>query len=110
MRLDLNPFFTHAHGKLDPSHDKQNMCFTRNGVTYSRKVCNPRDITKNPYSASEQQNMTLFRQAWAAVKTTLEDADAKADAQARFRANPGKYTTVAGFLFAENYKRLKAGE
>lgn len=103
----MNPFFTQASGLLDPTHDKQNMCFTRNNVTYSRKMCNPRDIVKNPYSAEEQQNHTLFKQAWAAVKTTLEDAEAKAAAQARFRNGHGKYTTLAGFLFAENYKRLK---
>ena len=107
MRLKLNPYFTNASGKLDPTHDKENMCFTRNGVTYSRKLCNPRNPLVKPYSAQELQNQSLFKQAWAAVKATLENADAKSTAQARFRAGHGKYTTLAGFLFAEKYKELK---
>ena len=107
MKLKLNPYFTSASGKLDPTHDKENMCFTRNGVTYSRKVCNPRNPELKPYSPQEKQNHTLFAQAWAAVKAIVEDADAKAAAQARFRAGHGKYTTLRGFLFAEQYKNLK---
>ena len=107
MRLKMNPFFTSASGKLDPTHDNQNMCFVRNNQTYSRKVCNPRNLANNPYSVQEQTNHSLFAQAWAAVKAVLEDAEAKAAAQARFKANRGKYTTLAGFLFAENYRRIK---
>ena len=107
MRLKLNPYFTSASGKLDPTHDKQNMCFTRNGKTYSRKLCYPRDLDKKPYSVQEQTNHSLFAQAWAAAKAVLEDIEAKSAAQVRFRANPGKYTTLNGFLFAENYKRIK---
>ena len=48
MRLELNPFFTNAHGKLDPTHNDQDQVYTLNGRTFSRKVCNPRDISKKP--------------------------------------------------------------
>lgn len=107
MKLSMNPYFASASGKLDPTHDDKHMCFVRNGQTYSRKVCHPRNPELKPYSAQEKQNQTLFAQAWAAVKAVLEDANAKAAAQARFRSNRGKYTTLAGFLFAEKYKELK---
>ena len=103
----MNPFFTSASGKLDPSHDSENMCFTLNGKTYSRKLCNPRNLTTNPYSTDELQRHDLFKRAWQAVAAIVADPDTYAQALARYKANPGKYNSLRGFLFAEKYKELK---
>ena len=109
MRLKLNPFFTQASGKLDPSHDSENMVYTLNNKTFSRKVCNPRDLKKKPYSSNEQNVRAWFIQAQAQVRTILSDPTQADEQLALFKANPGKYHSLRTWLFAKEYARLKNG-
>lgn len=75
--------------------------FAKKGNTlYTGKICNPR--TK-PFSEQELARQTKFRQAIAAVKAlTAEQKTAYAEAF----ANQKKYSSLQGYMFAQEYARL----
>ena len=75
--------------------------FAKKGKTlYTGKICNPR--TK-AFSADEWARQEKFRQARAAVKAlTAEQKTAYAEAF----ANPKKYSSLQGYMFAKEYEKL----
>jgi hypothetical protein len=79
--------------------------FAKKGNTlYTGKRCNPRDLDKKPYSEAELARQTKFTQVREAIKAlTPEDKAAYAEA---FAKNPGKYSTLNGYIFAKEYEKL----
>lgn len=75
--------------------------FAKKGNTlYTGKICNPR--TK-PFSEQELARQEKFRQARAAVKgLTSEQKTAYAEAF----ANQKKYSSLQGYMFAQEYEKL----
>ena len=75
--------------------------FAKKGHTlYAGKICNPR--TK-PFSEQELARQEKFRQARAAVKgLTSEQKTAYAEAF----ANQKKYSSLQGYMFAQEYAKL----
>ena len=75
--------------------------FAKKGNTlYTGKICNPR--TK-PFSEQELSRQEKFRQARAAVKgLTSEQKTAYAEAF----ANQKKYSSLQGYMFAQEYAKL----
>ena len=75
--------------------------FAKKGNTlYTGKICNPR--TK-PFSEQELARQEKFRQARAAVKAlTVEQKTAYAEAF----ANQKKYSSLQGYMFAQEYAKL----
>ena len=75
--------------------------FAKKGNTlYTGKICNPR--TK-PCSEQELARQEKFRQARAAVKgLTSEQKTAYAEAF----ANQKKYSSLQGYMFAQEYEKL----
>ena len=75
--------------------------FAKKGNTlYTGKICNPR--TK-PFSEQELARQEQFRQARAAVKgLTSEQKTAYAEAF----ANQKKYSSLQGYMFAQEYEKL----
>ena len=75
--------------------------FAKKGNTlYTGKICNPR--TK-PFSEQELARQEKFRQARAAVKAlTAEQKTAYAEAF----ANQKKYSSLQGYMFAQEYAKL----
>ena len=75
--------------------------FAKKGNTLSTgKICNPR--TK-PFSEQELARQEKFRQARAAVKgLTSEQKTAYAEAF----ANQKKYSSLQGYMFAQEYAKL----
>ena len=75
--------------------------FAKKGNTlYTGKICNPR--TK-PFSEQELARQEKFRQARAAVKgLTSEQKTAYAEAF----ANQKKYSSLQGYMFAQEYGKL----
>ena len=75
--------------------------FAKKGNTlYTGKICNPR--TK-PCSEPELARQEKFRQARAAVKAlTVEQKTAYAEAF----ANQKKYSSLQGYMFAQEYAKL----
>ena len=75
--------------------------FAKKGNTlYTGKICNPR--TK-PFSEQELARQEKFRQARAAVKgLTSEQKPAYAEAF----ANQKKYSSLQGYMFAQEYAKL----
>ena len=75
--------------------------FAKKGNTlYTGKICNPR--TK-PFSEQELARQEKFRQARAAVKAlTVEQKTAYAEAF----ANQKKYSSLQGYMFAQEYEKL----
>ena len=75
--------------------------FAKKGNTlYTGKICNPR--TK-PFSEQELARQAKFTQARAAVKgLTSEQKTAYAEAF----ANQKKYSSLQGYMFAQEYAKL----
>ena len=75
--------------------------FAKKGNTlYTGKICNPR--TK-PFNEQELARQEKFRQARAAVKgLTSEQKTAYAEAF----ANQKKYSSLQGYMFAQEYAKL----
>ena len=77
--------------------------FAKKGNTlYTGKICNPR--TK-PFSEQELARQTKFRQAIAAVNALT--AEQKTAYAAAFK-NQSKYSTLRGYMFAQEYAKLGA--
>ena len=72
----------------------------KGNTLYPGKICNPR--TK-PFSEQELARQEKFRQARAAVKgLTSEQKTAYAEAF----ANQKKYSSLQGYMFAQEYEKL----
>ena len=77
--------------------------FAKKGKTlYTGKICNPR--TK-AFSAEELARQEKFRQARAAVKALTSEQKA---AYAEAFANQKKYSSLQGYMFAQEYAKLGA--
>ena len=81
--------------------EHSDVCVAKKGNTlYTGKICNPR--TK-PFSEQELARQEKFRQARAAVKgLTSEQKTAYAEAF----ANQKKYSSLQGYMFAQEYEKL----
>ena len=74
--------------------------FAKKGKTlYTGKICNPR--TK-PFSEAELARQAKFTQARAAVKALTAEKTAYAEAF----ANQKKYSSLQGYMFAQEYAKL----
>ena len=78
--------------------------FQKRGRTLcTGRLCNPRDLTKKPYSADEIATHTLFAQTYAAIKALTPEQ--KTAYRTAFEAQT-KYNTLRGFIFASEYAKL----
>lgn len=75
----------------------------RLGTNYTGKICNPRNLEKDPYSAEELAARTKFAAAQAAVKALTSEQKA---AYATAFANQKKYKSLQGYMFAQEYAKL----
>ena len=81
------------------------MYFAKRGKTlYTGKRCNPRDLDKDPYTEKELAVHDKFAQVRAAMKALSEEQ--KAEYAAQFKKYPGKYSTLNGYIFAQEYAKL----
>lgn len=81
------------------------------GTDFTTRICNPRNMTNNPFSADELARQELFKQARAAADAILADDAQRKTATERFnkqKSNPKGYKTLRGMLIAEEYANLKA--
>ncbi len=75
--------------------------FAKKGNTlYTGKICNPR--TK-PFSEQELARQEKFTQARAAVKALTQE---QKTAYAEAFANQKKYSSLQGYMFAQEYAKL----
>ena len=89
-------------GKLCSHSD---MYFAKRGKTlYTGKRCNPRDLDKDPYTEKELAVHDKFAQVRANMKALSEEQ--KAEYAAQFKKYPGKYSTLNGYIFAQEYAKL----
>ena len=93
----------HYHGKICSHSDTY---FQKRGETLcTGRICNPRDLSKKPYSADEIATHTKFTSVIAAIKSlTPEQLTAYRTAFAAQR--PKRYATLRGYIFAQEYARL----
>lgn len=71
------------------------------GTRFTSQICNP--YTGAPSQAQvEQQNK--FKNAQAAVKAL--SSQQRNDYIAAFKANPGKYKTINGYILAQEFAKL----
>ena len=72
----------------------------KKGTRYTGKICNPR--TK-PFSAAELACQVKFKAANDAVKALTEE---QKNAYAESFASQSKYTSLRGYMFAQEYAKL----
>ena len=70
---------------------------------YTGKICNPRDLSKDPYSANEIAVHTKFAQTITAMKSLTEEEIAAY--QAAFEKQ-SKYSYLRGYIFAQEYAKI----
>ena len=91
----------HYQGKICSHSDTY---FQKRGRTLcTGKICNPRNLTKDPYSANELAAKAKFTQAIAAVKALSSEQKA---AYATAFEKQTKYQTLNGYMFAQEYAKL----
>lgn len=73
----------------------------RKGTKYTMKRCQERST---PYSEEELARQTRFASVRAKVLILTEEEIAAY--AAAFKKSPGKYTTLQGYIFAQEYKKL----
>ena len=89
------------HGKICEHSDTY---FQKRGRTLcTGRICNPRNLEKDPLSANEIAVRTKFASARAAVKALTSEQKA---AYAESFANQKKYTSLQGYMFAQEYAKL----
>ena len=89
------------HGKICEHSDTY---FQKRGKTLcTGRICHPRDFAKHPASAEELATRTKFQQTIAAVKALSSEQKA---AYAEAFENQKKYTTLHGYMFAQEYAKL----
>ena len=76
----------------------------RKGTRYTGKICFPR--TK-PFSAEELARQTKFTTITQQVATIMADPTQRAAYETAF-LKQSKYTTLRGYIFAQEYKKLGA--
>ena len=72
-------------------------------VLCTGKICNPRDLSKDPYSANETAAKAKFAQAVAAVKALTSEE--KAAYKAAFEKQ-SKYQFLHAFMVAKELEKL----
>ena len=78
--------------------------FQKRGRTLcTGRICEPRDVSKKPYSAEELAAHAKFTQARAAVKALTTEQ--KAAYKVAFEKQD-KYGTLQGYMFAMEYEKL----
>ena len=96
----------HYRGKICSHSDTY---FQKRGDTLcTGRICNPRDLSKKPYSPEEIATHQKFSSVIAAIKAlTSEQRSAYETAFAIHLKSPHpKYQTLAGFIFAKEYEKL----
>ena len=92
------------HGKICEHSDTY---FQRRGkdkkILCTGKMCNPRDLNKDPYSANETAAKTKFAQAVAAAKALTSEQ--KAAYRTAFDQQD-KYQLFFGYCVAQEYAKL----
>ena len=73
-------------------------------VLCTGKICNPRDLSKDPYSASETATHTKFAQAAAAVKALTSEQ--KAAYKEAFEKQD-KIKFLSGYIFSQEFAKLQ---
>ena len=73
----------------------------RGNTQYTMKRCNPR---QTPYTDEELARQEKFAQTRAAVQALTEEQIA--EYKVAFKKHPGKYSTLNGYIFAQEYKKL----
>ncbi len=71
------------------------------GKQFTSQICNP---YTGDLSTAQTEHRTKFKNAWNAVQT-LSAAD-RAAYVAAYKSNPGKYATLNGYIFAQEYAKL----
>jgi hypothetical protein len=89
------------HGKICEHSDTY---FQKRGRTLcTGRICEPRDLSKKPYSAEELARQAKFASARAAVKALTEE---QKTAYKEAFDKQDKYTSLQGYMFAMEYAKL----
>ena len=79
------------------------LCHTKTGTTYLRVNTVKTKDERMSNSASAIAHRQAFTNASQQLKTIMSDPAQKAPLALQFKENPGKYTTLRGFIFSKIY-------
>lgn len=77
--------------------------FRKNGKVFSAKICNP--STKEP-TENQLTAQATFKTARNNAKTAMANPEQRATYEAAFK-NQKKYYSLYGYIFAQEYAKLK---
>ena len=104
MKLKLVDIFKSASGKI--CHDSEFYAATRNGKTYSGRLCHP---AKREKSAAQKAATDKFAKVQKIVSTILKSGpgnDAYDEYTLAYKSNPTAAETLHGFIFRKEYEKL----
>lgn len=102
MKLKLVDIFKSASGKV--CQDSEFYTATRNGRTYTGRVCNP---YKGDPTEKQKAVNNKFKTVTEAVSRIIKMGKGSDDydlANVEFKSNPGKYATLRDWLFAKIWR------
>lgn len=80
---------------------------TRGKTGYSGRMCNPRDLSVNPYTENELQIQQRYKQTFAALDALTSEQIQAYREQWCAQKKKSKYATLRGYMFAQEYAKLK---
>lgn len=74
----------------------------RNGLIFTGRKCEPRDLNIRPYTEKEKANQAKFRSTRFAMENLTDEQ--KTTYQNEF-LKQSKYATLQGYIFAQEYRK-----
>ncbi len=102
-KVELDPDLVAFRGKGTKRPQGRVYCKRKNGTVYYYHILNP---STKPPTAAQTATRVRFKEALAATNAVMADVEKIAAYTALFRKQK-KYTELRGFVFAQEYERIK---
>ncbi len=103
-KVTYNHLIDSVSGKL--CNDPKSPIFARRKDSGTKYVYHRDNPYTGPASDSQKLVRNKFKAAHQAVKTILNDPQQVKTLTAEWKANPGKYATLRGYVFAKEFANL----
>ena len=101
---------TSLNGKICRHKKTIYKVFRASGKRFTTQICNPRNLSTNPYTQDELERQTKFATARTNMDAAMADPVKKAQYEAAFKQQKNgkkpKYATLYGYVFAMEYAKL----
>ncbi len=103
-KVSFNHLIDSVSGKL--CNDEKAPIFAHRKDSGCRYVYHRDNPYTGPASDKQIEQRNKFKAAHIAVKAVYSDPEHLAEATAAWKQNPGKYPTLRGYIFAQEFAKL----